>query len=302
MPIDRCSPLDPDVMKRHREGKRTVACCGFAPTSREYIPFDDPNVDIWIMNECGKQTWIKRYDAVLQLHSRSNFMRTNNHNDPNHPDWLRQHHNKPIYMQKQWPDVPDSVRFPIEEYINIFGRYGTSSAAMMLGLAYILGYDRAELYGFEMASDSEYFYQKAGFEYVIGMCAGKGMEVWIDPKCSLLNAPLYGYQNMSIGFRTQLEIHKNTAKKGRAEAKDTALRIAGKLDLAQELSKTYPELAKVEADLQSQLVAANAQLNTWDGAMQQAETIMRLYDVYPFEQEMGDSPALETTDPVEMTQ
>lgn len=301
--LDRCRP-DPEVMREHRKGKKTAAICGFANSNRAYIPFDDPEVDIITINELGKQPWVKRWTMHVQLHSRNNWNRLNNHNDPHHPEWMKQDHGKPIYMQKEWPDVPNSVRFPLEEYINVFGRYATSTAAMMLGLMYLLGYERIEIYGIELASDTEYGHQRPCFEYVLGVLHGKGIEVWVDPASALLQGPLYGYQDTSIGFRTQIEMRRNLAKKEMQKAEDTAIRTAGKIELLHEFMQqnpNNPNLEKLMSDLQGKLDHANAEIATWSGAMQECGVLSKIYDAFPFEQEMPDTALLESHEPLEIT-
>lgn len=302
--LDRCRP-DVDVMREHRKGKKTCCLVGFAPTNRDFIPFDDESVDVFTLNELGKQPWVKRWNVHMQIHSRANFIRLNNHNDAHHPEWLRQDHgNKPIYMQKVWPDIPNSTRFPIEDYIDVFGRYATSTAAMMLGLAYLLGYERIEIYGIELASDTEYGHQRPCFEYVLGVLHGKGIEVWVDPASALLQGPLYGYQNTSIGFRTQIEMRRNLAKKEMQKAEDTAIRTAGKIELLHEFMEQNPGNPSLETlmlELQGKLDHSNAEIATWSGAMQECGVLSKIYDAFPFEQEMPDTALLESHEPLEIT-
>jgi hypothetical protein len=291
--LDRIA-YEPELMAQHRAGKKTAGLIGFAPLNRELAPWDDLDVKIFTLNELGKQSWVKRWDVHFQLHARANFFRLNNHNDANHPEWLKTDHGKPIYMQKVWPDIPNSTRYPIETYIDMFGRYATNTFGYMLGLAIIEGFERIELYGFEMKSDTEYAYQKPNAEYMIGQALGRGIEVWIDPRSSLLQDPLYGYQDMSIGYRTQLEMRKNTSKQKYEETRIDLLKVMGKYELASDLladpnNANNAELKKLVQDIDNQQLQLSAQMNTWSGAQQEAENIIRLYDSYPFEQEAGDN-------------
>jgi hypothetical protein len=69
--------------------------------------------------------------------------------------------------------------------------------------------DRLELYGVDMASGTEYAYQKAGTEYMIGLAIGRGMDVYIPPKSFILNAPLYGYDaDAECVDRATIERHR----------------------------------------------------------------------------------------------
>jgi hypothetical protein len=194
------SPLFPEF--KHND---TVALIGFAATSRAMAPYGDPTVDLWSINEAYKQDWFKSTPTGwMQLHPRWDFMRKNNRNDPDHWEWLRQPHEFPIWMVAQFKDIPNSVRYPIEEAYELSRGYLTSTFSYMMALAILMGYKRIELYGFEMAVDSDYVYQKAGAEYLIGVAQGKGIEVVLPENCSLLRGNLYGYEDLRAADRTYL--------------------------------------------------------------------------------------------------
>ena len=82
-------------LQKDREGKHTVAILGFAPTTREIAPYDDPNVEIWCLNEAYAHDFLKtsegefRADLWFQIHFDWSYKRKNNRNDPNHWLWLK---------------------------------------------------------------------------------------------------------------------------------------------------------------------------------------------------------------------
>src|SRR5512147_2410648 len=81
-------------MKPFERTQDKVALVGFAPTTRDQIPWDDPSYEIWTVNEAGNTSipafqWVKRFDRLFQMHPRWDFSRKNNTNDPNHYHWLR---------------------------------------------------------------------------------------------------------------------------------------------------------------------------------------------------------------------
>lgn len=202
------TPLFPEFRRND-----TLCLVGFAKTSREMAPYGDPTVDIWGINEAYKQDWFKTTPTGwLQLHPRWDFMRKNNRNDPDHWDWLRQKHDFPIWMVAEFRDIPSSVRYPIEEAYELAHGYLTSSFSYMLALGILMGYPRIELYGFEMAVDSDYVYQKAGGEYLIGMAQGKGIEVVLPENCSMLRGNLYGYEDLRAADRTYLGLSLGVVK------------------------------------------------------------------------------------------
>lgn len=161
---------------------RKVAIVGTAPSSRTLAPFDDPTWEIWVIKlynavprwdrwyeihdlESGKARWPKDYTAFLQTD-----------------------HGKPVYMQETSPEIPNSVRFPREEIIKVFGRYFTNSIAWMIAHAMVEGVDEIGLFGVDMAQDTEYRYQRPCCEYYIGLAVGRGITVHIPPQSDLLKS------------------------------------------------------------------------------------------------------------------
>lgn len=196
------TPLFPEY--RHAD---RVAIIGFARTSRDMVPWEDPNVDFWTLNEALTYDWCKCKEPAMhwQMHPVFDYMRKFNRNDPKHWRWLQQEYPFPIMMQNKYADVPSSVAYPLHDAIQAFTMYFTSTPAYMLALAILMGYKQIDIYGIEMSADSEYVYQKAAFEYLIGFARGRGIEVYIPPKCSLLRAALYGYEDLRAASRVYYE-------------------------------------------------------------------------------------------------
>lgn len=130
-----------------------LAIVGFAETTRHLAPYDDPEYEIWSLNEGYNYEWIKRFDRWFQIHPRWDYTRDNNTNHRNHWNWLQNksgicvrcsgegkwegaskeivpcpecggsgtYHppayraDLPIYMQEHWDDVPNSIAFPLDE-------------------------------------------------------------------------------------------------------------------------------------------------------------------------------------------
>jgi len=119
---------------------------------------------------------------------------------------------KPIYMQYWTPEVPGSVAYPLYEvqrrvFKNFwrgednFVKYFTSTFAYMMGIAELEGFERVEIYGFEMADEIEYLTQKACAEFWIGYMLGKGVEIYIPDNCQLLWSWLYGGAEQGPGWK-----------------------------------------------------------------------------------------------------
>ena len=92
---------------------KTVAIVGTHPKTRALAPYDDQNVDIWVMNQAPQGDWTKRWTACFQLHEEA-VLQVNQYNSK-HWEWLTQEHGAPIYMFEVNPSVPNSVRYPLDE-------------------------------------------------------------------------------------------------------------------------------------------------------------------------------------------
>lgn len=176
--------------------KPTVAIVGSHPRTRTDFDFTRTDCDVWLFNEAisnKANDWAKRADAIFQMHEPAIWKNPNNRNDPKHYAWLQSQNEIVIYMQEAYPDVPCSVRFPLEEIVEQFKiKYFTSSVAYALALACYLGYSRIELYGVEMETNTEYIYQRDGVTLWLGVALGLGIEV--DAHVGIFNQPLYGYE------------------------------------------------------------------------------------------------------------
>lgn len=114
----------------------------------------------------------------------------------------------PVYTQKKWRGIPNSVRYPFSDMAKTLGikhqgpfkgkkfLYTTSTPAYMIALAlheHLQGVtlDEIRLAGIELAIGTEYFWQRPCMEYYMGMATGMGIKVTLPPKSAMLGAPRY---------------------------------------------------------------------------------------------------------------
>ena len=88
---------DPKIaakLRKERKGKKTVAIVGLAPTSCSLAPFDDPDVEIWCLNEAHAfPEWLTRWDRWFQIHDTVSWHRFIAKRDVRgHADWLKEKH------------------------------------------------------------------------------------------------------------------------------------------------------------------------------------------------------------------
>jgi hypothetical protein len=181
-----------------------LAIVGSGKNTRENAPFDDPSFDIWVFNEAANSEWCKRWTACFQMHEPEIYKGVNT-KDPQHWQWLQRRHGKPIYMQEIDAQVPDSVRFPLDEAKELAGvQMFPTTFAYMAALAILQGYEEIRIFGVELSA-SEYEYQANGYLFWFGFLRGKlgadkvdSAVLYLDK--NIFNVPLYGYEgNYALG-------------------------------------------------------------------------------------------------------
>ncbi len=141
--------------------------------------------DIWILpNVCPEL--IKVATACFDLHGRDIYGK--------YIERLKTI-SVPLFLQDVDPDLPASVKYPIEEITKEFGTYFTNSVSYMIALAIKFKYDEIELFGVEMELDKEYAHQRPSCEYFLGIAAGRGIKVTLPDQSPILRSrQLYGYK------------------------------------------------------------------------------------------------------------
>lgn len=190
-------------LRNERAGKKTVAMVGTATTSCGLAPYDDLEVEIWACNETHNYKWMKRATRWFQIHKSDLFKReTDSRGNKGHYEWLKKNP-LPTYMRHHFSEIPTSIEYPFHKERNLLkkfwrGReninYLTSSFAYMIPIAILEGFERIEMYGFEMSDNTEYVQQKACAEFWMGYALGKGIEIYTPEGCQILHSDLYGGQ------------------------------------------------------------------------------------------------------------
>jgi hypothetical protein len=195
---------------------KTVAIVGTSGSTRDQAPYHDRSIPIWMFNSQPLADWVKekgRCDLVIELHQPGTFLNT-----PNlYTKWLKDNTEVPIYMLNQMEEVTASVKYPLDEivekYLKDFKRdgtviqYFTSSVCYAIALAIYQGYERIELYGVDMANNTEYIYQRDGIALWFGIALGLGIEVYIPRNCAMFNSPRYGYDD-DVNYTSREEFEK----------------------------------------------------------------------------------------------
>lgn len=216
---------------------------GTHPRSRDIFNWKRTDCDVWLFNEAanlkktdGTRTYPKA-DVVIQLHDEAIWKSPKNRSDEKHYEWLKNNKTATVYMQKSYPEVPKSVKYPIEKileltknvHLNINGKekifkYFSSSLDYALALVALMSkegktYKRVEIWGVELEMESEYQYQRTGFGFWSGYLAALGIDLFLYN--SIFDAPMYGYEgDVAISSR-EIEQRINDLKKQLGSDKDT---------------------------------------------------------------------------------
>lgn len=182
---------------------RKIALIGSAPTIA-HAPWHDPSWEIWAHATCHHLCL--RADRYFDLHPWEWI--TGKH-VPGYVEFLQQT-TVPVYMQRRHKEVPQSYRYPRERVESEFRPYFTSHAAWMMALALTEGVTHIGLWGIHYEHDVEHKAQRAGCEYWVGVCEGRGVQVVIPTGSPVCREPkwLYGYESH------EGRVHKRTTTGG----------------------------------------------------------------------------------------
>ena len=278
----------------------SVAIVGFAPVTFEHA-VDTLADEVWTMNHAYRIIPDERViSRLFDLHKIEYLDDENAGGGPEYWEWLQKPHKFPIYMQTEYPAIPASVRYPFEEVCaDLFPgfvrgdepiHYFTSSFSFMLAMAIHEGFQRVEIYGIEMGTNTEYIYQRDGAALMIGVALGRGMEIVLHPDSTLFKAKLYGYEDYQMVTRQTLEAYLRVYQQGFEQFKSEA----------NALSASWNEYASISGDTGSPTAQAKfmdsqsavARMHAYSGALQAIEKLIRESDLQVPDKDLEDIIAL----------
>lgn len=246
-----------------------IAIVGYASSSRDLAPFDDPSYDIMGLNQIYR--FIPREDIHADIHKN---WEEHNVDGTDHRGWIRDC-GIPVLMVDHHDDLPTSVRFPIEECIEMAADYFTSTISLLIAWSIRQGYKEIALYGIDLVVGTEYEVQKACAEFWIGFAHGRGIEIRLPANCALLkHTHRYGWElEPAMGLWSFAELQDRLAYL--KKECDTQLAKLHAIDGAvHEVSKRAEWEADPEKRVQwllEQKDKAMGLLSSLDGARQETE-------------------------------
>jgi hypothetical protein len=224
--------------------KRTKVAIVGAVNHRILAPYDDPEFEIWGINDMFQYGDIKRWDRWFQIHDLNYYQTRPGGITIEETLQLYAKWGCPVYMYEKYPAVPNSIRFPYEKLIDEFGRYFNNTISWLIAFAIMEGFKEIHVYGVDMAVNSEYAIQRPSCEYFLGIATGRGIKVHVPEESELLKTKfLYGYeQQEEDAYKKELQMkiehatkQLQAAARQEEEAKITKYRYEGVITTIHEL-------------------------------------------------------------------
>lgn len=253
---------------------KSVAIVGFYDLTLPQLKESQAG-EVWLANHGmmimgGKQ--VERCTRLFELHKRDWFTRKELPSHKQYWEYLTQPHEYPIYLQTPVAEIPNSVIYPFDGvcadlFPHLLRRYKdgrevadkflTSSASLMLALAIYEGYERIEVYGIGMETETEYAYQLPGFTYMIGLANGRGIDVVQMEDSPICKAEVYAYTAIPYVTLGRLRELAPVYASAEAEARKVGLEAVARHNKGE---TTDMGLTQKAADLASAHTGASAAL------------------------------------------
>ena len=156
---------------------RKVCILGRSSRHNHLAPYDDPSVEFWVLS----QDTPKRADLVFEIHDNPEFRKR-----------LDNFKCRRI----------TTLNYPYKEVEAFLTKHNAHKDYLMSSIGYMLAMaimddtiDTIYLYGVDMATTTEYSYQKSNCEFLLGVASGLGKKIIMPKECLLLNSVAkYGTQ------------------------------------------------------------------------------------------------------------
>ena len=225
--------------------RRKIAVIGKAPSSRDLGPYDDDDWEIWTLSNLNSLKEIPRWDRHFEIHPLDWFPERRD----GYWEWLKQDHEKPIYLQELHEEIPSGVLYPKDGIVAKYGKYFTNTVSWMIAFAIEQKPTHLHVYGVDMAQDGpengEYSAQRPSCEFFLGWAAGAGIEMYVPPQADMLKSRLlYGFETDGGEMREKWNARSEELKRriaNQTEARDQAALKTAFLQGAQEAQAYYKQ-------------------------------------------------------------
>jgi hypothetical protein len=126
-----------------------LAIVGGGESTRDAAPYKDEEWDIWSVARRHNEEYLKRVTTLFEIHPRKSF-------ECFYLEELQQL-KVPVYMQKQWEDIPMSLEFPLLKVLEVQETdWFINTFSYLIPFAVILGYREIVIYGLDVEDNWEY--------------------------------------------------------------------------------------------------------------------------------------------------
>lgn len=241
--------LKPEIVKK------TKVCIVGCATSKDLAPYDDPDMEFWGVNNLfltmPKVKWSRWFEIHELTFDGRNWVRrgSNDFRGQKVGEYIQglSQLKCPIYMQRLWPQIPNSILYPLQPIVERFGRYFTNTVSWEIALGIHEGFKEIHIYGVDMAVGSEYNHQRPSCEYFIGMATGLGIKVVIPDQADLLKTRfLYAFEEQkSSAWTKKTEETLRHVRTQRQQAEANMLAQRDKMQQAIGAEHAIAEMGKV---------------------------------------------------------
>lgn len=199
MKEDNCKKIMAAPNKRTKDKLCIIGCSD----SKTLAPIDDPGYEFWGVNNLFFSVpdvpWTRWFEIHNITFDGLNFSRRGDRNfrGVSVDTYLSKIAGLkcPVYMQKVWPSIKNSMLYPLKEIVTRYGRYLTNTISYQIALGIYLGFSEISIYGVDMAVGTEYAKQRPSCEYFVGLAKGLGINVILPDAADLMkNRFLYGFE------------------------------------------------------------------------------------------------------------
>jgi hypothetical protein len=278
----RILDADAGIIERTRT---KLAIVGYATSTRDLAPMDDPEYDICALNQIYR--FLPRIDIHADIHRNWD---EENVEGTDHEGWIRDC-GIPVLMMERNPGLPTSVRFPIDECIKIGTDYFTSTVALLIAWGIHQGYTTIGLWGIDLVVGTEYVHQRQCAEFWLGVAHGRGINIVIPQASALLkHTHRYGYEkepDSKLMKLSDVEARRDMLVKQREElvtrlrAFDGAIGEVNRLqtELASGMVVTPESVGERQKWLTDSRFETMMNLATMDGALQESEFMRQVMEL-----------------------
>lgn len=280
----------------------TVCLVGFASNTMKFYKQERRKADIWSVNFAVTKHKISPLKVLLELHDTNSLSKHPSFRE--HWKWLQKPHSFPIYMQEPHPLVPSAVKYPYEEACELTKglikggesvKYFTSSFDFLMALAILKGYENIKVYGYEMATETEYAYQRPGQTFWVGLALGLGKTVTFHENSEVFKSKVYAYEGSQMISRQALEKLKQDLETqlNQTLGKQNHLggQITEKLSSKQDATK-----------LQEEYVKTDQQTHMISGGLRVVEILIRQCDLLETDSTLISNIEQKKVDQIEVKQ